>query len=65
MFRNQIKDEVIWLEVPMSEEDLELLVTLDDPGEDELEEDTFHNRQAENASNFSNTKPQDQQTNGS
>ena len=26
----------------MSEEDLELLVTLDDPGEDTLEEDTFH-----------------------
>ena len=33
----------------MSEEDLELLVTLDDPGEDDLEEDTFHNLQAENA----------------
>lgn len=26
----------------MSEEDLEVLVTLDDPGEDDLEEDTFH-----------------------
>ena len=26
----------------MSEEDLEALITLDDPGEDELEEDTFH-----------------------
>jgi len=26
----------------MSEEDLELLVTTDDPGEDTLEEDTFH-----------------------
>jgi len=26
----------------MSEEDLELLITLDDPGEDTLEEDTFH-----------------------
>jgi hypothetical protein len=38
----------------MSEEDLELLVTLDDPGEDDLEEDTFHNRQAENPSNVSN-----------
>ena len=25
----------------MSEEDLELLVTIDDPGEDTLEEDTF------------------------
>ena len=44
----------------MSEEDLELLVTLDDPGEDDLEEDTFHNRQAENALDVSNeeaTKP--------
>ena len=26
----------------MSEEDLEVLITLDDPGEDELEEDSFH-----------------------
>ena len=26
----------------MSEEDLELLITTDDPGEDDLEEDTFH-----------------------
>ena len=26
----------------MNEEDLEELITLDDPGEDELEEDTFH-----------------------
>lgn len=26
----------------MSEEDLELLITMDDPGEDTLEEDTFH-----------------------
>lgn len=26
----------------MSDEDLELLVTMDDPGEDTLEEDTFH-----------------------
>jgi hypothetical protein len=31
----------------MSEEDLELLVTIDDPGEDTLEEDTFHNRSTE------------------
>jgi hypothetical protein len=31
----------------MSEEDLEVLITLDDPGEDTLEEDTFH--QADNA----------------
>ena len=41
----------------MSEEDLEVLITLDDPGEDSLEEDTFHNRQAENASDVSNEKP--------
>ena len=27
----------------MSEEDLELLITTDDPGEDTLGEDTFHN----------------------
>lgn len=26
----------------MSEHDLELLITMDDPGEDTLEEDTFH-----------------------
>lgn len=32
----------------MSEQDLELLVTIDDPGEDTLEEDTFH-LQADNA----------------
>jgi hypothetical protein len=32
----------------MSEEDLEVLVTLDDPGEDTLEEDTFHNLKPEN-----------------
>ena len=31
----------------MSEQDLEVLITLDDPGEDELEEDTFHNRKAD------------------
>ncbi len=52
--------KLVSLEVRMSEEDLELLVTLDDPGEDELEEVNFHNRQAENPSNVSNkgaTKP--------
>ncbi len=31
----------------MSEEDLEVLVTLDDPGEEDLEEDTFHDPPAE------------------
>ena len=34
----------------MSEENLEVLITLDDPGEDELGEDTFHDHQAENTS---------------
>ena len=34
----------------MGEEDLELLVTLDDPGENDLEEDTFHHPKAENTS---------------
>ena len=33
----------------MSEKELEVLITLDDPGEDELGEDTFHNLQAENS----------------
>lgn len=37
----------------MSEQDLEVLITLDDPGEEDLEEDTFHNRQAD-ASDVSN-----------
>ena len=32
----------------MSEEDLESLITMDDPGEDTLEEDTFEHPQAEN-----------------
>lgn len=36
------------LEVHMSEEDLELLITLGDPGEDALEEDTFNHFQAGN-----------------
>jgi hypothetical protein len=50
----------------MSEEDLELLITLDDPGEDDLGEDTFHNRQAENTHQpFSNKERHDQQTDDS
>jgi hypothetical protein len=49
----------------MSEQDLEVLITLDDPGEDDLEEDTFHNRLAENASNVSKWKRQDQLTDDS
>ena len=44
------------LEVDMSEENLEVLITLDDPGEDELEEDTFHNRQTENPSNVAHNE---------
>lgn len=38
---------LVELEVHMGEEDLELQITTDAPGEDELEEDTFH-RQADN-----------------
>lgn len=50
----------------MSEEDLELLITLDDPGEDDLGEDTFHNLQAENTRQpFSNKERHDQQTDDS
>jgi hypothetical protein len=41
--RIQIEEwKLFALEVQMSEEDLEVLITLDDPGEDTLEEDTFH-----------------------
>ena len=41
----------------MSDEDLEVLITLDDPGEDDLEEDTFHDLQTENARQpFSNNQ---------
>jgi hypothetical protein len=44
----QIKDECyLLLELHMSEEDLELLITLDDP-EDPEKEDTFHHLEAEN-----------------
>ena len=41
------EDKTYWWEVYMSEEDLELLITTDDPGEDSLDEDTFH--QGDNA----------------
>jgi len=37
----------------MSDEDLEVLITPDDPGEDTLEEDTFHHHQPENQSALS------------
>jgi len=50
------QDEVITLEVEMSEEDLEVLITLDDPGEEELGEDTFHNRHAANTGQPVSTK---------
>jgi hypothetical protein len=54
------------LEVHMSEEDLEVLITLDDPGEDELEEDTFHNLRAEKPhQRFSDKERHDQQTDDS
>ena len=39
----------------MSEEDLEVLITLDDPGEDTLEEDTFH--QTDNTSAYRSSQP--------
>jgi hypothetical protein len=41
----------------MSEEDLELLITVDDPGEDTLEEDTFH-RQSDNTTARRSGQPQ-------
>ena len=44
----------------MSEQDLEVMITLDDPGEDDLEEDNFHSLQAENTS-VSNKERHDQQ----
>jgi hypothetical protein len=45
------------LEVHMSEEDLELLITLDDPGEDTLEEDTFNHFQAGNTIAYPRGQP--------
>ena len=41
----------------MSEEDLEVLITLDDPGEDTLEEDTFH-LQSDNVTGSRSGQPQ-------
>lgn len=41
----------------MSEEDLELLITLDDPGEDALEEDTFDHSLAGNTVAYSPGQP--------
>jgi hypothetical protein len=41
----------------MSDNDLELLITTDNPGEDTLEEDTFH-RQADNSTARRSGNPQ-------
>jgi hypothetical protein len=41
----------------MSEQDLEVLMTLDDPGEDTLEEDTFH--QTDNSGAHRSSQPAD------
>jgi len=46
---------LVALEVHMSEEDLEVLITLDDPGEDTLEEDSFH--QADNTGGHHSSQP--------
>ncbi len=48
MVNSQINIWLFVLEVEMKKEDFEVLITLDDPGEDTLEEDTFHNQQTEN-----------------
>ncbi len=45
---------------------VEVLITLDDPGEHDVGEDTFHNRQVENTRQpFSNKERPDQQTDDS
>ena len=46
----------------MSEEDLELLITTDDPGEDTLEEDTFHLKPENTGQPFPTRTRQDQRT---
>jgi hypothetical protein len=43
----------------MSEEDLELLITTDDPGEDNLEEDTFHLKADKKTAGWSNQPQRD------
>jgi len=46
----------------MREQDLEVLITLDEPCEDDLEEDTCHSLQTENTRQlFSNKERHDQQ----
>ena len=47
----------------MSEEDLELLITTDDPGDDSLGEDTFHHHPTEKIGRLINTtRRNDQRT---
>ena len=46
----------------MSEEDLELLITTDDPGEDTLGEDTFHHHPTEKTGRSITRRPNDQRT---
>ena len=45
----------------MSEEDLELLITMDDPGEDTLGEDTFHNHPTEKTGRLIHTRRRNDQ----
>jgi hypothetical protein len=53
-----VEDEFVSaLEVHMSKQELEVLITLDDPGEDDLEEDTFH--QADSTGAHRSTQPGD------
>jgi len=47
----------------VSEEDLELLITTDDPGEDTLGEDTFHHHPTEKTGRLIRARrPNDQRT---
>ncbi len=46
----------------MSEEDLELLITTDDPGEDTLGEDTFHHPTEKTGRLIHKRRRNDQQT---
>ena len=49
----------------MSEEDLELLITTDDPGEDTLGEDTFHHHPTEKTRSIDPHKAAKRPANGS
>ncbi len=46
----------------MSEEDMELLIATDDPGEDTLEEDTFHLNADNTGQPFPTRRRQNQRT---